>query len=75
MADSGVPLGIIPLGTLNHFASDLGIPLDLDGAVALIAAGHGGRLKGLVWGVVDEVSPQVAADRRNGLRAGRHGDR
>ena len=40
LADSGVPLGIIPLGTLNHFARDLGIPLDLDGAVALIAAGH-----------------------------------
>ena len=33
-------LGILPMGTLNHFARDLGIPLELDGAVAVIAAGH-----------------------------------
>jgi diacylglycerol kinase family enzyme len=37
---SGVPLGIIPLGTLNHFARDLGIPLSTDGAIAVIAAGQ-----------------------------------
>jgi diacylglycerol kinase family enzyme len=30
-------LGIIPLGTLNHFARDLGIPAKLEEAVALIA--------------------------------------
>ena len=30
-------LGILPLGTLNHFARDLGIPSKLDEAVALIA--------------------------------------
>jgi YegS/Rv2252/BmrU family lipid kinase len=30
-------LGILPLGTLNHFARDLGIPTDLDEAAALIA--------------------------------------
>jgi diacylglycerol kinase family enzyme len=34
------PLGILPLGTLNHFAKDVGIPQDLDQAVATIAAGH-----------------------------------
>jgi diacylglycerol kinase family enzyme len=33
-------LGVLPLGTLNHFARDLGLPLDLAGAVAVIAAGH-----------------------------------
>lgn len=32
-------LGILPLGTLNHFARDLGIPSDLDEAAKLIAAG------------------------------------
>ena len=32
-------LGILPLGTLNHFARDLGIPPKLDDAAALIAAG------------------------------------
>lgn len=33
-------LGILPLGTLNHFAKDLGIPLGLDEAVATIANGE-----------------------------------
>lgn len=33
------PLGILPLGSLNHFAKDLGIPQDLDEAVAAIARG------------------------------------
>jgi YegS/Rv2252/BmrU family lipid kinase len=33
-------LGVLPLGTLNHFARDLGIPLDLDAAVRVIADGH-----------------------------------
>ncbi|HLO00965.1 MAG TPA: diacylglycerol kinase family protein [Pyrinomonadaceae bacterium] len=33
-------LGIVPLGTLNHFAKDLLIPLDLEGAIETIAAGH-----------------------------------
>lgn len=40
LAGSAITLGIIPLGTLNHFAKDLGIPLGLDAAVATIAAGH-----------------------------------
>jgi diacylglycerol kinase family enzyme len=35
-----VPLGILPLGTFNHFARDLGIPLDLHTAVATIVRGH-----------------------------------
>jgi YegS/Rv2252/BmrU family lipid kinase len=32
-------LGILPLGTLNHFARDLGIPTKLEDAVKLIADG------------------------------------
>ena len=32
-------LGILPLGTLNHFARDLGIPADVDEAAKLIASG------------------------------------
>jgi diacylglycerol kinase family enzyme len=40
LAGSGVPLGIVPLGTLNHFVKDLAIPLAVDEAVATIAAGH-----------------------------------
>jgi len=33
-------LGVLPLGTLNHFAKDLGIPLDLEGATANLVEGH-----------------------------------
>ena len=39
LAGSGVPLGILPLGTLNHFAKDLGIPLHLGEAAGVIAKG------------------------------------
>lgn len=34
-----VTLGVVPMGTLNHFARDLGLPIDLDGAVDVIARG------------------------------------
>ena len=37
---SNKPLGILPLGTLNHFARDLGIPPTVEAAIAVIAAGH-----------------------------------
>jgi diacylglycerol kinase family enzyme len=40
LADAAVPLGILPLGTLNHFAKDLRIPLEVEAAVEVIAAGH-----------------------------------
>ena len=36
---SGLPLGVLPLGTANDFARSVGIPLALDAAVAVIAAG------------------------------------
>ncbi len=38
LAGSGVPLGILPLGTLNHFAADLGIPTRIDDAVEVACA-------------------------------------
>jgi YegS/Rv2252/BmrU family lipid kinase len=38
-ADRDVALGILPLGTANSFARSLGIPLDLRGAVDVLAAG------------------------------------
>jgi diacylglycerol kinase family enzyme len=40
LAGGDIVLGIVPLGTLNHFAKDLDIPLSLDAAVAVIAAGN-----------------------------------
>ena len=33
-------LAVLPLGTLNHFAQDLGVPLDLEAAVRIIAEDH-----------------------------------
>jgi len=33
-------MGILPMGTLNHFAKDLGLPLDLEHAVGTIVRGH-----------------------------------
>ncbi|MGH9871541.1 MAG: diacylglycerol/lipid kinase family protein [Pyrinomonadaceae bacterium] len=33
-------LGILPFGTMNHFAKDLGLPLDLAGAIETIVAAH-----------------------------------
>lgn len=41
---SGATLGVLPMGTLNHFAKDLGLPLDLKSAVKTIVAGHIGQL-------------------------------
>jgi diacylglycerol kinase family enzyme len=38
LVGTGTLLGILPLGTLNHFARDLGIPTALDEAAKLIAA-------------------------------------
>ena len=40
LAGSGVALGILPFGTMNLLAKDLGIPLDLDAAIRVLAAGH-----------------------------------
>lgn len=39
LAGTPTPLGVLPLGTLNHFAKDLGLPLDLADAVRVIADG------------------------------------
>ena len=33
LAGTSIPLGVLPLGTLNHFGKDLGLPLALEDAV------------------------------------------
>ncbi len=38
--EAGITFGVLPLGTLNHFAKDANIPLTLDAAVETICAGH-----------------------------------
>ena len=40
LAGTGITMGILPLGTLNHFARDLRIPLDLEGAVQTVVDNH-----------------------------------
>lgn len=74
IAGSRIPLGILPLGTFNHFAVDAGIPRDLDAAVDVVMAGRGRQVD------VAEVNGRVFvnnaslgfypafADRREALR-------
>lgn len=40
LAGTDMPMGVLPWGTLNHFAKDVGIPLDARQAVRAIATGH-----------------------------------
>lgn len=39
-----LPFGVLPMGTFNHFARDAGIPLDIEGAAGVIAAGQTRRI-------------------------------
>ena len=65
-----LPFGVLPVGTLNHFARELGLPLDLDDAVAVVAAR---RLRHVDVGEVNDavflnnasigLYPQVVAER------------
>lgn len=48
-----VRLGVLPLGTLNHFAKDLHVPLDLEQAAQTIINGHAVRVD------VGEVNGQI----------------
>ena len=78
LAGTGVPLGVLPAGTLNHFARDLGMPLELEEAAAAIAmaapravdvAEVNGRV--FVNNAVLGVYPYMVADRER--RRERHG--
>jgi diacylglycerol kinase family enzyme len=44
LAGTDAALGVLPLGTLNHFAKDLGIPTDLGEAARVIVAGRARRV-------------------------------
>ena len=67
---------VLPLGTANSFARTLGIPLDLPGAVDVIA---NGRARTIDLGMIDEdyfancatigIAPQIAETVPHGLKA------
>lgn len=40
VAGTTTVLGVLPLGTLNHFAKDAGIPLNIESALQTLGAGH-----------------------------------
>jgi diacylglycerol kinase family enzyme len=44
LAGSRIPLGVLPLGTLNHFAKDLKLPVKLEDAAAVIGGGNAIRV-------------------------------
>lgn len=44
LVGTDVALGVIPLGTFNHFAKDLKIPLQTEAAVATVASGETTRI-------------------------------
>lgn len=79
LAGTDVVLGVLPLGTLNHFAKDLGIPLGLDEALQTIAQGEpvavdAGEVNGRLF--INNSSlglyPDIVADReRQRRRLGR----
>jgi YegS/Rv2252/BmrU family lipid kinase len=71
-----VIFAVLPLGTANSFARTLGVPLDLEGAVAAIV---GGRAKRIDLGMIDGdyfancasigIAPQIAETVPHGLKA------
>ena len=70
-----IVFGILPLGTANSFARSLGIPLDLDGAIDVIATGQRRRID---LGMIDNdyfancaalgISPLIAETVPHGLK-------
>ena len=79
LAGSGTPFGILPLGTLNHFAKDLHIPLDLPQAVHTIVSRHlvvvdAARVNGRVFvnnssiGIYPSIVEKREALRKHGQR-------
>lgn len=79
LVDTPAALGVLPLGTLNHFARDAGIPLALDAAVETIIAGHTrqvdvGEVNGRIFVNNSSIGlyPAIVAERSELQRRGMH---
>lgn len=75
LVDRDVILGVLPLGTANSFARTLGIPLDIDGAIDVLAHGVPKRIDlGMIDGdyfancAAMGLSPQIAETVPHGLK-------
>lgn len=80
LAGGPIPLGVLPLGTLNHFAKDLRIPLQLDAAVRTILEGNVrevdlGEVNGRTFINNSSIGlyPRIVADREARRARGRRG--
>jgi diacylglycerol kinase family enzyme len=62
LVGTDIAFGVLPLGTLNHFAKDLHIPLDLEMATQNIIAGHITQVD------VGEVNERIVRDRELGQK-------
>jgi YegS/Rv2252/BmrU family lipid kinase len=78
LVGTGAILGVLPLGTLNHFARDLGIPTELEAAVRVIAGGKianvdAGEVNGRIFINNSSVGlyPNIVREREQERRAGR----
>ena len=78
LVDGSIALGVLPLGTLNHFAKDMKLPLGLDAAVEVVARGATrridvGEVNGRVF--INNSSlglyPDIVRDREQQRRLGR----
>jgi diacylglycerol kinase family enzyme len=70
-------LGILPMGTLNHFAKDLNVPTDIEAAIQTIEAGNivtvdAGEVNGLIF--INNSSlglyPSIVTERQKQQRLG-----
>jgi diacylglycerol kinase family enzyme len=81
LAGTDTPLGVLPMGTLNHFAKDAGIPLSLEAAVRNLFTGQvtkwtsGRSTAGCssiipAWASIRTSSASVRSKRNTGMLSG-----
>ncbi len=73
LLQTGLPFGVLPLGTANDFARSIGVPLDVEAAADIIGDGHVHRIDvGEVNGhpFFNVASVGLAADLARGLTPG-----